>query len=72
MIEPEINELARRQILAASQGALRDAGVLGVVPTPLEAISLVAGLGGVVDISDLRPSWRRRNRRPGSASWAPS
>ncbi len=67
MIEPEINDLARRQILAATQGALRAAGVLGLVPTPLEAISRIAGLGGVVDISDLPPdlkakkpaAWRR-------------
>lgn len=50
-----MNELARRQIMSATQGALRAAGVLGIVPTPLEAISQIAGLGGVVDISDLPP-----------------
>ncbi len=67
MIEPVINELGRRQILAATQGVLRAAGVLGVVPTPLEAISKIVGLGDVVDISDLPPdleakkpaAWRR-------------
>jgi hypothetical protein len=67
VIEPETNELARRQIMAATQGALRAAGVLGIIPTPLEAISQIAGLGGVVDISDLPPdleakkppAWRR-------------
>ena len=48
-----MNELARRQIRAASEQALRRAGVLGVVPTPLDAVSRAAGVTETIDLSQL-------------------
>lgn len=48
-----MNDLAKRQIRAASEQALRRAGVLGVVPTPLDAVSRAAGVTETIDISQL-------------------
>jgi hypothetical protein len=62
-----VNELARRQILAASEQALRKAGVYGVVPTPLDAVGQANGVEAVIDISqmpdDLVPKRSRVQRR---------
>jgi hypothetical protein len=55
MNEPEINELARRQILAASERTLLAAGTLGVIPTPLDAVAAAIGIAEIVDIGDLPP-----------------
>lgn len=46
-----INELARRQILAATEQALRHADSYGVVPTPLKIVGEAAGIEDVIDIS---------------------
>lgn len=63
----EINALARRQIAALADRLLRDAGVAGVIPTPLDQLSKFAGLKEVIDIGELpeelaaaKPkAWRR-------------
>jgi len=67
MATREINELARRQIRAGAQQALRAAGVAGVIPTPLDAVARSAGVTEIVDIAHLptglvakRPSLLRR------------
>lgn len=49
----EINELARRQILAAAQQALKAADAYGVLPTPLDDLGEAMGVLEVVDISQL-------------------
>src|SRR4051812_21539006 len=49
----EPNELARRQILAAAQHALRSAGVYGRFPTPLDALGDEIGVAEVVDVAEL-------------------
>jgi hypothetical protein len=48
-----INDLARRQILAASEQALRQADALGIVPTPLAQVGDALGVEAVIDISHL-------------------
>jgi len=48
-----IDELARRQIRAATHTALQQAGVLGVLPTPLEAVSRGIGITETIDIGQL-------------------
>jgi hypothetical protein len=50
-VTDEINELARRQILAATEQALRRADAYGVVPTPLKVVGEAAGVENVIDIS---------------------
>lgn len=63
----ELDELTRRQILAVAEKALRAAGVVGVVPTPLDAVTQAVGLAPIVDIGELPPdiaakkpkAWRR-------------
>lgn len=47
------NELARRQIRAAAQQALRAAGVYGTLPTPLDALAEAIGVAEVIDVSQL-------------------
>jgi hypothetical protein len=47
------NELARRQILAVSQQALKLAGVYGELPTPLDAVGEAIGVAEVIDVSQL-------------------
>jgi hypothetical protein len=51
--DAEINDLARRQILGAAQSALSSAGVLGIVPTPLEALATSVEIDTIIDVSDL-------------------
>ena len=48
-----VNELAQRQILAASEQTLRRADAYGVIPTPLDVVGEAAGVGAVIDISQL-------------------
>lgn len=50
-----MNGLARRQIRAAATETLRRAGVYGVVPTPLEAVTRSAGIVEILDVADLPP-----------------
>lgn len=47
----QVNELARRQIQAASEQALKRADVYGVIPTPLKAVGERSGVVDVIDIS---------------------
>src|SRR5947209_5819279 len=47
------NDLARRQIRAATQKALLRAGVAGIVPTPLEEVSAAAGITETIDVGEL-------------------
>lgn len=47
----QVNELARRQILAASEQTLKRADAYGVLPTPLKAVGEASGVLGVIDIS---------------------
>jgi hypothetical protein len=48
-----VGDLARRQILAFTDSALRNAGVTGIIPTPLGAVAKAAGIAEVIDISRL-------------------
>jgi len=48
-----VGDLARRQILGFADKALRDAGVSGIFPTPLDAVAKVAGITEIIDISRL-------------------
>lgn len=53
MITPDPPEkFTKRRIARLSEQALRDAGVVGDLPTPMEAIQEVAGIRERVDISD--------------------
>lgn len=53
MERPQISDLAKRQIRAAAKHTLQQAGVAGVVPTPLEQVSRAAGIAETIDISQL-------------------
>lgn len=48
-----MSDLARRQILAFTDSTLRNAGVTGIIPTPLDAVAKAAGIAEVIDISRL-------------------
>lgn len=48
-----MGDLARRQILAFTDSALRNAGVPGIIPTPLDAVAKAAGISEIIDISRL-------------------
>ncbi len=48
-----VNDLAQRQILAASTRALQRAGAVGTVPTPLDEVGEAAGVEDVIDIGQL-------------------
>ncbi len=48
-----MSDLARRQILAFTDSALRNADVTGVIPTPLDAVAKAAGITEIIDISRL-------------------
>lgn len=50
-----VGDLARRQIQAFSDSALRNAGVAGIIPTPLDVVAKAAGITEIVDISHLPP-----------------
>lgn len=52
MSEP-INELGRRQILAAATQALQRADALKIIPTPLNDVGEAIGVEAVIDISNL-------------------
>lgn len=53
MSDHVIDELARRQILGITEQTLREAGVLGVLPTPLEAVASAARITEIIDLSQL-------------------
>lgn len=55
--------LLERQIEAAAEAALRRAGVLDVLPTPLDSVARAAGVAEVVDLAEL-PDELRRARPP--------
>lgn len=63
MASSEINDLARRQILAVSQAALSNAGVLGVVPTPLEQLASNVSIETIIDVSDLPAALEEKKPR---------
>jgi len=46
----EINDVARRQILGLCDAVLIRAGVVGILPTPLDTVSAAAGIADIVDI----------------------
>lgn len=48
-----IDPFLRRQIMGLSESALQAAGVIDVLPTPLEQVAKVAGIAEVVNIGDL-------------------
>jgi hypothetical protein len=48
-----VGDLARRQIVALTDSALRNAGVTGIIPTPLDVVAKAAGITEIVDISRL-------------------
>ncbi len=48
-----MGDLARRQIVALTDSALRNAGVTGIIPTPLDVVAKAAGITEIVDISRL-------------------
>ena len=48
-----MGDLARRQIRAFSDNALRNAGVTGTIPTPLDVVAQAAGIAEIIDISRL-------------------
>jgi hypothetical protein len=62
-----VDPFLRRQIMGLSEAALQAAGVIDVLPTPLDQVAKVAGIAEVVNIGDLpaelfaaRPKgWRR-------------
>lgn len=49
----QINELARRQILATATQALQRADAIGTVPTPLDDVGEAVGVETVIDIGQL-------------------
>jgi IrrE N-terminal-like domain len=48
-----IDPFLRRQIIATAEAALQAADVVGVLPTPLEHVGEVVGVGETIDIGDL-------------------
>jgi Zn-dependent peptidase ImmA (M78 family) len=60
MTDSQPNELARRQILAAAERAIREAGVAGIHPTPLQEIEETIGVKDVIDMSELPDELRKR------------
>lgn len=63
----DLANTARQIVVATAQRALQDAGVAGVVPTPLEPLRAIADVDEVIDISRLgelppvpRPRFLRR------------
>lgn len=57
------HDFTERQIMAITEQALKDAGVLGHLPTPLHAIAEVAGLSEIVDVADLPAELERAKPR---------
>ena len=65
--EQRLDTFARGQVLGQVQLLLSRAGVVGVVPTPLEVVADLAGVRETIDISQLpaeliaaKPSWWKR------------
>lgn len=50
---PEINPLARKQILYVVEKKLLKADVAGVFPTPLDRVAEAAGIEEIIDLSDM-------------------
>lgn len=65
MADPELREFTRQRIAALTEDALRRAGVIDVLPTPIEAVQKVAGVSARLDIAEL-PSVA--GRRPAALS----
>jgi hypothetical protein len=51
--EPEVSDLTRAKVRTAIDQTLRSAGVVGVVPTPLEAVGRAAGIVEVIEAADV-------------------
>jgi hypothetical protein len=69
MCAAEVTPFAARAIAAITGAALREAGVLGVLPTPLEALRAVAGVRAVEPIGALPDGLRRDGRALLGALW---
>jgi len=48
-----VDDFARRQIRVATATALRKAGAVGVIPTPLDAVSRAVGVAETIDIGEV-------------------
>lgn len=59
-------EFTRARIARACRDALHSAGVLGVLPTPLEAVAAASGVRERVAISDVPAGWNLRSRLLGA------
>lgn len=53
MADPLLNAYTRARVASLVDDALRRAGVLGVLPTPISAVQSVAGITSRLDISEL-------------------
>lgn len=53
MADPPLNAYTRDRVARVADDALRRAGVLGVLPTPIEAVQEVAGITSRLDITEL-------------------
>lgn len=60
MSAPSLDDLAHRQILGFAIEALREAGVFGVIPTPLGAVGSAAGITKILDMSAMPPELARQ------------
>ena len=72
MAEPAATDLApftRARVERIALQALRDAGVLGVVPTPLEALRAPAGIAEVRPMPELPQHARQTARKLLGATW---
>jgi hypothetical protein len=67
VIDNDPSPLARRQLLTVAEKAIEQAGVVGLLPTPLHAVREAVGVKGVVDMAELptaikmkKPSFMKR------------
>lgn len=65
----EVAEFTRRRLERIADAALREAGVLGVVPTPLEALGPVAGVAAIAPMPELPDAVRTPGRALLGALW---
>src|SRR5215213_1184820 len=65
----EVGDFALRRIEAIVDAALRDAGVAGVLPTPLQAIAQVAGVRAVAPVEELPAAAEASGRKLLGAFW---
>jgi IrrE N-terminal-like domain len=65
----EVPEFTRRRLERIADAALREAGVLGVVPTPLDALGAVARIRAVAPMPDLPDAVRTPGRPLLGALW---